>query len=238
MKRKGAQEAMDDGDTYDITKCYGVNCLDCSRDCEFREAGLSVIAEKKETVARRFGTGNTVEYDDELLNTALLTNDTEIDDPDFEQGYREGALATVRKLVHFYLEKPLQFDTFVKKFFCGGNQSAMAKAAGVSRQAISKAIRLERCEQLTEKVNRLAERCEVLEGLTPVELRVYQLAFVDGLPLRSVAELAKISLAKAYRVKQDLRSKLPKSETRPIATPEKILEKIKAPAPELTPDLF
>ena len=228
---------MDNGDTYDITTCYGVNCLDCSRACEFREAGLSVIAEKKETVARRFGTGNTVEYDDELLNNALLPNDTEIDDPDFEQGYREGALATVRKLVNFYIERPQQFEVFVHRFFLGGNQSRFAEEAGITRQAISKAIKEEKQAYWRNTARSLEDRLKVMVKLTPLEHQVYQLIFVDGVSIRSAAEQLKISRSKVERVRQILRSKLPKFETVPEPESEKIAKSL-IPKNGFTPDLF
>lgn len=234
-----------DGDSsVDITECYGVKCLTCTLpDCEFKEVGINVIREKKAEMQRVHGTARTVSYDDKLTGDELLQGiaddaaENEYGDPDIAKERRQAALDATNKIIHFYLEKPAQFDAFVKEFYFGQNQSAIARSAGVTRQAISKAIQTENLANCKRQIDNLTEWRNTLSGLSPLELRVYQLSIREGLSIREVAGKLKISRAKAHRVRQILSLKLPKNETFEKSIPEKILQKITKRVDQ-TPDLF
>ena len=147
-----------------------------------------------------------------MRNDAGLIEDIEIDierncDKETDP-IRQARFDTVRKLVFFYLERPVEFDKFVMQFFYGKTQSDIARMQGVSRQNISKKIRSERQEELKKEIDSLKKRNAAFATMTVNELKVYQICCIDGVfGASNIAKQSGISRWTVYRVLHRLSEK-------------------------------
>ena len=152
--------------------CYGRECLKCpDAQCSLREAGLSVIAEKKETLSISNGTNHriyleTLAHRDDLaemasgrfsanadgdcgvdaglyaeITKALVTSDS---NAFAEPPTRDAAIFAadaLRRLFWMLEEKPDTTMVLLRKVFLGESQADYARSKNITRQAVSKRSR-------------------------------------------------------------------------------------------------
>ena len=197
-----------------IEHCYGIDCLKCESACQHREIGISVIREKQREVSLRYGKRDEFVGDAEFLDEMGVVSEGLLDfdqhEPSVRELIQEAQLELLRRLIFLWLEKPMTFDATMARIVKGENQSDMARAKGVTRQYISKAIKAENNNALREEIRKL----HTVIGFSSREQKAYRLFFEDGVTVRAAAKIMGISPATAYRMKQHLRSKLTKSETK------------------------
>lgn len=133
---------------------------------------------------------------------------------------RKFAFELVRRIADWYLAAPKHFDAMIKKQFQGKTIAQQARDRGIRKQAVSAAAMRELAGMKTPA----KKMRDVLSGL---ELAVYTLCFEDGCTVRSAAAQLAISPARVQRVKQDLSTKIAKSETNIKQNKKKKQEKVK-----------
>lgn len=212
-------------DEEELAKCYGVNCLSCTcTDCELRACGVNVIREKQHEIALRFGKRDEMvtdeTYVDEMcdhrhhgdyLEQFLAT--VEHQDPTIDELLRQAKLDTLRHVLHYWAEKPTSLEVLFRRYLYGQNQSDVARMRGVTRQNVSKEMKMESGEYYRRQIKQLRHKADVFATLSATELAVYRICFEGGCSVRSAAVQIGISPAKVHRVKHLLRLKLAKSET-------------------------
>ena len=115
---------------------------------------------------------------------------------------------TARKIAEMYFTSPCTFDAEMRKIYLGENHSEFAKTTGVTRQAISKAIRSEKGEIYRREISNLKKQNSALNKMTATELKIYQLCGNDGiLNISNVAKQAGVHRQTVYRVLHRLSEK-------------------------------
>lgn len=184
--------------------CYGQKCQTCKLECSLKAAGGNRIKEIREE--KYIQSGGKMRTDIGLIEELeIIAEDYTGQDID---PIRQARFDIARKLIFFYLEHPAEFDKFVLAFFCGKNQSDIAKERGVSRQSISKKIRTERHEEMKKQIDSLKKRNAAFATMTTNELKVYQICCIDGVfGASNIAKQAGISRWTVYRVLHRLSEK-------------------------------
>lgn len=156
----------------ELESCYGRECLQCADvGCQLREAGLNVIAEKKETLSIANGTNHriyleTLAHRDDLsemasgrfsanadsdcgsdavvyaeLAKALVTGDASA----FAEAPSEEAAMfaadALRRLFWMLESKPDTTMVLLRRVFLGESQADYARTKNITRQAVSKRSR-------------------------------------------------------------------------------------------------
>lgn len=156
----------------ELESCYGKECLQCADiGCRLRDAGLNVIAEKKETLSIANGTNHRIYLEalahrDDLsemasgrfsanaesdcesdavvyaeLAKALVTGDASA----FAEAPSEEAAMfaadALRRLFWMLESKPDTTMVLLRKVFLGESQADFARSKNISRQAVSKRSR-------------------------------------------------------------------------------------------------
>lgn len=184
-------------------ECFGIKCQSCQLDCRLKSVGIRKKQEiSAETFAATHFNKQKLRYIDGL-ETVCFSNMETIKDP-----IQRIRLDTIREMAFYYLEHPVEFEKFVVSCFLAENQSDLAKKRGISRQAISKAIRTERLDNLKKEIAELKKRNAAFSQMTSNELKIYQLCGEDGvLNISSVAKQSGLSRPTVYKILHDLREK-------------------------------
>ena len=184
-------------------KCYGSKCQAYKFDCKLKADGTKLIEEiRRDKYLQHGGKINT---EMRLLQQFDLSTETVITESDPIRNARHEA---IRQVVFFYLEHPAEFDKFVMEFFLDKKQSDLAKERGVTRQAISKMIRIEKQDNLKKEIAELKKRNAAFAEMTVNELKVYQLCGEHGiLNISSVAKQSGLSRPTIYRILHNLSEK-------------------------------
>lgn len=137
------------------------------------------------------------------------------------------AAEALRRLFWMLEEKPETTKVLLRRVFLGENQADSARSRKVTRQAVNKKTRgdISGIATLLGLRVPVAVKEAKLLSLTPEEFGVYKVCFQDGCTVRSAAIQLKMSPAKIHRLKQKVRSKLQKSETRKMAKNKKSAKK-------------
>lgn len=133
------------------------------------------------------------------------------------------AAEALRRLFWLLEAKPETTMVLLRRVFLGENQADHARNRKITRQAVNKKTRgdISGIASLLGLRVPVAVKEAKLLSLTPEEFGVYKVCFQDGCTVRSAAVQLKMSPAKIHRLKQKVRSKLAKSETRKMAKNKK-----------------
>ncbi len=229
MRKKNVKKNLCDGDCqicnnikchlYNPYPCYGKKCDKCDNPCQLQNAGINVIREKKQERMRTSNNRKEVaEFDDNIENQFNYLSEKE--QITLVCAIR---LDTIRKIADMYFSSPVTFDATMREIYLGENHSAFAKSSGVTRQAISKAIRTENGERYRREISNLKKQNSALNKMTATELKVFQLCGRGGiLTISSVAKQAGLSRTTVYNTLHNLSEKygicftLDKSQNRKI----------------------
>ena len=194
-------------------KCYGVDCPKCGHPCELHAAGVSRYRDDMDDARlSRDGIRKDTLYFGEVFpeiaeQTAPPPYDDEVKETPAGR-VRELQREIVRKLADTFFHRPATFELMMRRSYYEYNQSDLARLRGVTRAAVSKAIRDERREILKAENTRLRQRCDDLARMTRTEAAVYKVCVVDG--VLSPTEAAKqtgLGRATVYRVRHYLSDK-------------------------------
>lgn len=203
-----------------IEECYGKDCLSCKSECEFRDCGVNVIAEKQEELSRLNNRKHN--YIDEIMNENIsyeLPNDfiDFIDCDDLEESERDKIIRltseALRRLYWMLKEKPQTTIDLLRSVFENKKQIEFAKERNQTRQAVSKRHKgdVSAIGALLGMRDTRSNKDGSLRNLTPMEFQVYKLKFVDGCTIKSVAMQTGVSERSIVRLAQSIRSKLAKN---------------------------
>ena len=191
-------------------QCYGRDCWRCSAPCDLYAAGIDRCREELDD--RRISTTGILhdtEYWGEVPDVTAAADECpgrfDPDDPaDVEPGMdsvREIQLEIVRRMADMYFTRPSTFDLMMRRAYFGDNQSALARHKGLTRQAVSKAIKKERDDKLRAENS-------AIKSMSPHEFAVYQTCCEDGiLHIPAVVRQTGLSRATVFRVRLKLREK-------------------------------
>lgn len=137
------------------------------------------------------------------------------------------AAEALRRLFWMLERKQETTMVLLRRVFLGENQADHARNRKITRQAVNKKTRgdISGIASLLGLRVPVAVKEAKLLSLTPEEFGVYKVCFQDGCTVRLAAIQLKMSPAKIHRLKQKVRSKLAKSETRKMAKNKKSAKK-------------
>lgn len=216
-------------------KCYGVECPKCHHPCELQAAGIDRYNDdwSDRRIAREGGMHNV------FLRASVPDMSTAAPDlcadPDAgteaSPSKRDLQREIVLHLAELYFRRPATFDMMMRRAFFDENQSDIARHKGVTRAAVSKAIREENNRRLKSENAALRQRCDDLVRMTRAEAAVYKVCAVDG--VLSVSEAARqtgFTRRTIYRSIQVLSEKYGISIHTSPGDNKKIAKKLTAPA--------
>jgi DNA-binding phage protein len=184
---------------YNPYPCYGIDCSKCEHPCELQESGINVIKEKKAENQRIHGKNWLIEYDDHIESNVDAKDYTQIS---FARKIQQ---ETARKIAELYFSSPLTFDVTMHEIYLGENQSAFAAKKGITRQAVSKALKNEKTDKFRNEITLLKKQNSALQKMTATELRIYQLCGEDRvLSIANVAKQAGVSRQTVYTTLHNL----------------------------------
>ena len=121
----------------DVSQCYGVACDCCVQQCQFKEAGQSVLADERHSKNVQSGATKIIayqEWDGE--------EDAPVEFLSFADAMPEAAAGNGAAILRFFYwslkRAPRATMAILERAFEGKNQSDTARKRGVTRQAISK----------------------------------------------------------------------------------------------------
>ena len=212
MKTKKSQKISCTGDCtscgkvtchlYNPYPCYGINCLRCESPCDLQDAGINAIKEKQMENQRIHNPHHEIEFNDHM---AVDLSEQNMESISFARKIQR---ETARKIAEMYFTSPRTFDVTMREIYLGENQTAFAKQAGISRQAISKAIKQEKQEKYRHEIDQLKKQKNVLLKMNATELKIYQLCGNDGIfNISNVAKQAGVSRPTVYKTLHNLSEK-------------------------------
>ena len=155
----------------DISKCYGELCEECHEDCQFKEAGRSVIADARHSKNVSSGATRVYNFKEEFDEEFALEFSASPESPG----------TNILRLFYWALKSaPRGTMAILERAFEGRNQSDVARSRGITRQAISKLYKAD----LTTLAKLLGVRQPNLPesrlwNLTPLEFQIMQLIHSD-----------------------------------------------------------
>ena len=178
----------------DITKCYGELCEECHEDCQFKEAGRSVIADARHSKNVESGSTRIYNFKEEFDKEFVMEFSASPASPG----------TNILRLFYWSLKAaPRGTMAILERAFEGRNQSDVARSRGITRQAISKLYKAD----LTTLAKLLGVRQPNLPesrlwNLTPLEFQIMQLIHATpDISERKIAEILGVNRSAIHRAK-------------------------------------
>lgn len=187
---------------YNPFPCYGIDCSKCEHPCELQESGINVIKEKQAETQRIHGQNWLIEFD-ERIDSSVPIDTKDNAQISFARKIQQ---ETARKIAELYFSSPRTFDVTMHEIYLGENQSTFASKKGISRQAVSKAIKNEKAEKFRSEIETLKRQNSAFEKMSATEFRIYQLCGRPKkvLSIANVARQAGVSRQTVYATLHNL----------------------------------